>query len=171
MKKAMLLFLALSAACHGWAQEELVMFSSNGGIYENSFQLSLECFYTNHHIRYTTNGNNPTAASTLYEAPLTLDANLYSHSDIYKIQISPDELVYIPDSVRHAKEDAAQHESGLGGNLIIGFLVFEIQPKSVTQDAQIADDADQVTPGARLFVSLIQKPVAEKGKQHQSGVN
>ena len=102
MKKAMLLFLALSAACHGWAQEELVMFSSNGGIYENSFQLSLECFYTNHHIRYTTNGNNPTAASTLYEAPLTLDANLYSHSDIYKIQISPDELVYIPDSVRHA---------------------------------------------------------------------
>ena len=58
-------------------------------------------FYQNHHIRYTTNGNRPTATSTLYTEPLLLDESLYSTSDIYTIQISPDYLVYIPDSIQH----------------------------------------------------------------------
>lgn len=102
MKKLILLFLLLGAACLTRAQEEQVLFSSNGGFYENSFQLSLECVYSNHHIRYTTNGNNPTATSFLYEAPLTLGPQLYSHSNIYTIQISPEDLIYVPDSVRHA---------------------------------------------------------------------
>lgn len=102
MKKNLILFLLLSAACLVRAQEEQVSFSSHGGIYETSFQLSLECVYANHHIRYTTNGNNPTASSFLYEAPLTLGPQLYSHSDIYTIQISPKNLIYLPDSVSHA---------------------------------------------------------------------
>jgi hypothetical protein len=47
---------------------------------------------------------------------------------------------------KHAdtKDDASQHESGLGGNLIVGFLVFKIDPKTISQDAQVADDADQI---------------------------
>ena len=102
MKKTIILFLALSMANCCLAQAERVLFSSGGGFYENSFQLSLYCFYADHHIRYTTNGNAPTAESTLYDAPLTLDEHLYSNTDIYTIQISPEDLIYIPDSVRHA---------------------------------------------------------------------
>ena len=102
MKKSLLLAVILCVTSLVHAQGDQVLFSSSGGIYEASFQLSLRCVYPNHHIRYTTNGCLPTASSTLYEAPMMLDERLYSTSDIYTIQISPDDLVFIPDSVRHA---------------------------------------------------------------------
>lgn len=102
MKKNTILLFFLFMASFCIAQEEKVLFSSDGGFYENSFQLSLYCFYANHHIRYTTDGNTPTAQSTLYDAPLLLNEQLYSDADIYTIQISPEDLIYIPDSVRHA---------------------------------------------------------------------
>lgn len=79
---------------------QTVTFSHSGGFYENSFDLVLTCD-EGYHIRYTTNGARPTATSRLYDAPLTLNESLYSTSDIYTIQISPDSLFYIPDSVSH----------------------------------------------------------------------
>lgn len=84
------------------AQEEKVMFSHQGGFYSESFYLSLGCSDFTHYIRYTTNGNAPTAASPLYENQLWLSPQLYSHSNIYKVQISPESLAYVPDSVSHA---------------------------------------------------------------------
>lgn len=102
-RKKIMILLLLSWAGFCLAQdEERVIFSSPGGFYENSFPLSLDCFYANHHIRYTINGNNPTSASPLYTEPLLLDEHLYSTSDIYTIQTSPSFLFYEPDSVRHA---------------------------------------------------------------------
>ena len=80
---------------------ERACFSVPGGFYEESFNLELYPFYQQHHIRFTTNGNRPTAQSQLYTEPLLLDGSLYSESDIYTIQISPDNLVFVPDSVRH----------------------------------------------------------------------
>ena len=78
-----------------------VKFSQKGGFYENSFSLELSC-PDGYQIRYTTDGNDPTAQSALYKSPLWLDERLYSKADIYKIQISPDSLMYIPDSIKHA---------------------------------------------------------------------
>ena len=78
-----------------------VHFSQKGGFYDESITLILSCD-EDYHIRYTIDGNSPTAQSTLYEVPLHLDESLYSKADIYKIQISPDNMVYVPDSVRHA---------------------------------------------------------------------
>lgn len=83
------------------SQTASVVFSNSGGFYENSFDLTLSCNGA-YQIRYTTNGATPTASSTLYTGPLHLDENLYSDADIYTIQISPDDLVYIPDYVNHA---------------------------------------------------------------------
>ena len=80
---------------------QTVTFSHSGGFYPNSFSLELSCD-EDYHIRYTIDGSNPTAKSTLYKQPLYLDESLYSKADIYKIQISPDNLVYVPDSVKHA---------------------------------------------------------------------
>ena len=93
-------FLAFCVAA--FAQEETVMFSHHGGFYDEPFYLSMGCSDFNHHIRYTTNGNAPTASSTEYLHQLWLSPQLYSHSDIYKVQISPESLVYVPDSVIHA---------------------------------------------------------------------
>ena len=80
--------------------EEKACFSVPGGFYETSPVLELYPYYQQHHIRFTTNGNRPTAQSRLYTEPLLLDASLYSTSDIYTIRISPDDL-YVPDSVQH----------------------------------------------------------------------
>ncbi len=80
--------------------QDTVTFSHSGGFYDNSFNLELTCNKA-HHIRYTTNGGTPTANSMLYEAPLFLDESLYSHSNIYTIQISPEDLIYVPESVNH----------------------------------------------------------------------
>ncbi len=101
MKRLALLFGFLLLCQALAAQQEMVLFSVPGGFRMECDTLELHCFYPQHHIRYTTNGNQPTAASTLYEMPLRLDESLYSHSDIYTIQISPDYMVYIPDSVQH----------------------------------------------------------------------
>lgn len=99
--KILVFCLFLGFSLTAFAQTEEVVFSAPGGFYENSFSLSLECFSDLHHVRYTTNGATPNATSHLYEQPLWLDQNLYSHSDIYTILTSPPDLFYLPDSVQH----------------------------------------------------------------------
>ena len=80
---------------------EKVCFSVPGGFYETSPVLEISPFYQQHHIRFTTNGNRPTAQSRLYAEPLLLDSCLYSTSDIYTIQISPENMMFVPDSIQH----------------------------------------------------------------------
>ena len=84
-----------------FGQTDEVFFSVPGGFYESSFSLSLECLSNLHHIRYTVNGNCPTANSPLYSESLVLDERLYSKSDIYTIVNCPEPDFFLPDSVRH----------------------------------------------------------------------
>lgn len=102
MRKTFILFLLLGVTCHVNAQEEQVSFSSPGGFYDNSFQLSLDCVYPGHHIRYTTNGNTPTSCSELYTSPFLLDESMYSRSDIYTIVNCIPSTFYLPDDVQRA---------------------------------------------------------------------
>ena len=85
----------------GNAQDWKVLFSANGGFYEDVFELELFSTNPQGHIRYTTNGNKPTAQSSLYIEPLPLDTCLYSKSDIYTIVDCPEDLFFLPDSVQH----------------------------------------------------------------------
>lgn len=101
MRQQILLLLAVLLPLWVGAQTEKVLFSAAGGFYDEVFELELGCFYPQHHVCYTTNGNRPTPQSNRYTHPLRLDCALYSQSDIYKIQISPDDQVFVPDSVRH----------------------------------------------------------------------
>lgn len=93
-----LILLGLSVS----AQDEKVTFSHAGGFYDNSFSLVLSNVNPQNTIRFTTNGNCPTAQSQPYSAPLTMDENLYSKSDIYTIQTAPEYLFYLPETVLHA---------------------------------------------------------------------
>jgi hypothetical protein len=102
MKKQVFIIMGLClAALVGRAQSDQVVFSARGGFYDNVFALKLSNSNPQHHIRYTTNGNRPTARSARYTGPLQLDENLYSTSNIYTIQMSPDNMVYVPESVNH----------------------------------------------------------------------
>jgi len=94
----LLVFLAALAAK---AQNDTVVFSANGGFYEDVFQLELYNYYPQNHIRYTTNGNRPTADSPIYSEPLVLDGQLYSKSNIYTIVNCPPDEFYMLDSVQH----------------------------------------------------------------------
>ena len=85
----------------GMAQNAEVLFSANGGFYEDVFELEMFSTAPQGRIFYTTNGNRPTVQSQLYTEPILLDTSMYSKSDIYTIQISPDDLVFVPDSVQH----------------------------------------------------------------------
>lgn len=102
MKRLLLILPLLLVPFFGTGQPaEKACFSVPGGFYEESPTLEIFPFYQQHHIRFTTNGNRPTAQSQLYTEPLLLDGSLYSTSDIYTIQISTDEYVFVPDSVPH----------------------------------------------------------------------
>ena len=102
MKSRLLIWVLLLVPFFGTSQPaEKASFSVPGGFYETSPVLEIFPFYQQHHIRYTTNGNCPTAASPLYTEPLLLDESLYSTSDIYTIQISPTGQMFHTDSVRH----------------------------------------------------------------------
>ena len=79
-----------------------VMFSRQGGFYDEPFVLSLGSSDWECQIHYTTNGAMPTARSPRYETPLFLDESLSSSSDIYTLPISPLFEPFVPDSVQHA---------------------------------------------------------------------
>ena len=99
--KKIVLCVCLMACFVGQAQNDTVLFSVQGGFYEDVFQLELYNYYPQNHIRYTTNGNNPTAQSPLYEEPVLLDSTKYSQSNIYTIVNCPIQDFYLPDSVAH----------------------------------------------------------------------
>ena len=116
MKKLLLILPLLLVPFFGTSQPiEKACFSVPGGFYEESPVLEISPFYSQHHIRFTTNGNRPTAQSRLYTEPLLLDESLYSTSDIYTIQVAPEKDMYYPDSVAHcvviraAVFDAEEH--------------------------------------------------------------
>jgi len=80
-----------------------IAFSKPGGVYQESFPLSIGCNEKSIQIRYTLNGSVPTAKSLLYTHPLSLDRSLYSSSHIYKIPNAiPQYQSPIPDAVEHA---------------------------------------------------------------------
>ena len=101
MRRCLLVWFFVFAFVSAKAQNDTVVFSASGGFYEEVFALQLANTNPQNHIRYTVNGNRPTAQSALYEDSIVLDASNYSKSDIYTIQISPDYLVYVPDSIQH----------------------------------------------------------------------
>lgn len=102
MKKLLLMVIPLFVPLFGTSQPmEKACFSVPGGFYEESFSLEIYPFYQQHHIRFTTNGNRPTAQSRLYTEPLLLDERLYSTADLYTIQNAPDHQFYLPESVQH----------------------------------------------------------------------
>ena len=100
MRKRLYFILFALLVVSANAQNDTVVFSATGGFYEDVFALELSNSYPHHHIRYTTNGNRPTAQSPLYEEPLLLDANKYSNSNIYTIINCPEQDFFLPDSVQ-----------------------------------------------------------------------
>jgi hypothetical protein len=97
MNKRVLVILCFClAALTVQAQNDTVVFSAKGGFYEETFTLQLDHANAQNHIRYTTNGNRPTALSPLYTGPLLLDGSLYSTSNIYTIQVTPDGQMHYP---------------------------------------------------------------------------
>ena len=83
------------------AQNDTVLFSASGGFYDEVFALQLSNTNPQNYIRYTTNGNRPTAQSPLYEETLVLDEQLYSKSNIYTIIDCLEQDFYLPDSIQH----------------------------------------------------------------------
>ncbi len=100
MKRILLFVSLIIVSLNVFAQVEKVSFSHSGGFYEEPFALTLSG-NPQYEIRFTTNGNCPTAQSQLYIQPLYLNENCYSQSDIFTIPIAPDSLMFYPESVRH----------------------------------------------------------------------
>lgn len=84
------------------AQNDTVLFSARGGFYENVLSLELSNTNPQNHIRYTVNGNSPTAQSPVYEGALTLNADMYSKSDIYTIVNTIPSQFYLPSDVKRS---------------------------------------------------------------------
>ena len=103
MKKGLWLigFLFLVVA-FAKAQNDTVVFSTRGGFYNEEFALQLYNVNPQNHIRYTVNGNPPTAQSPLYVNSLWMDAGKYSISNIYTINNTIPSLFWLPDHIQRA---------------------------------------------------------------------
>lgn len=75
---------------------EKVIFSQIGGIYDTCFSLYLNKLEDENIIRYTIDGSIPLASSPECPDSLFINSNLCSPIDIYKIQVSPQDLQFIP---------------------------------------------------------------------------
>ncbi len=82
------------------AQNDTVLFSVQGGFYDNVFALRLSNTNPQNHIRYTTNGSCPTAQSPRYEGAMTLNASMFSRSNIYTINNTIPSQFYLPNDVK-----------------------------------------------------------------------
>jgi hypothetical protein len=67
-----------------------ISFSKQGGIYQNTFDLSIFSDSNQASIYYTTNGTSPTPSSHLYTKPLQLNADFCSKADISQVPIYPE---------------------------------------------------------------------------------
>jgi len=76
---------------------EEVRFSHRGGIYESMFVLQLENNYHNNRIYFTTDGNEPTPSSILYDGALMLSPLLHSQNNISQLVMSPPDLHKPPE--------------------------------------------------------------------------
>lgn len=100
MKRLLFIGLFLLSVQTLLAQTEVV-FSRQGGFYEESFALELACA-DGYHIRYTLNGSTPTADAALYTESLFLDSTLYSQSNIYKILDCLPSAFYMAEEIKKA---------------------------------------------------------------------
>ena len=100
MKRLFFIGLAVLLAQNLLAQTKVV-FSQQGGFYEESFSLELWC-PDELHIRYTVNGSTPTADAERYSEPLFLNEELFSKSDIYTIVNCIPSVYHAVDDVTHA---------------------------------------------------------------------
>jgi hypothetical protein len=66
-----------------------VFFSKQGGIYQNTFALSIFCDSDQASIYYTTDGTSPTTSSYLYTGQLQLSTGLCSGANISQMPIYP----------------------------------------------------------------------------------
>lgn len=77
--------------------------SPSGGFYTHAPRVTMNGDIPGAHVCYTVNGHTPTEGDRHYSEPMTLNASYFSKSDIYKIQISPANEVFVPEGcVRHA---------------------------------------------------------------------
>lgn len=100
MKRLLFIGLTLLLAQNLLSQTKVV-FSQQGGFYEDSFPLELWC-PDGLHIRYTVNGATPTADAQPYSEPLLLNEELFSKSDIYTIVNCIPSVYHAVDDVKHA---------------------------------------------------------------------
>lgn len=102
MKKGLwLIGFVMLAAFSMNAQDNAVLFSATGGFYDDVFALEMSSTRQRGYVRYTVNGDRPTAQSPLYTDSLVLDMSLFSKSDIYSIVNCPEQDFFLSDSVRH----------------------------------------------------------------------
>ena len=99
MKKSLVLACFTLLSLRFWAQPDTSMFSVPGGFYDEIFALELKCHDPQYHIRYTTNGSDPTAQSPRYTKPLVLDERMYSSSNIYQIRNCPEDQFFVPKHI------------------------------------------------------------------------
>lgn len=100
--KVIAVLLGLSVCFAAKAQNDTVVFSARGGFYDNVFALQLYNNHPQNHIRYTVNGNRPTAQSPIYREALVLDDRMYSKSNIYTIVNTIPSQFYLPSDVKRA---------------------------------------------------------------------
>ncbi len=98
MKRLAIFSIIIGIGINLYSQSDTIIFSVTGGFYENSFDLTLSNNNSQNRIFYTINGNTPTPQSYQYTQPLHLDENLYSRSDIYKIENTTDAW-FVPNSI------------------------------------------------------------------------
>lgn len=94
-----LLLMMLASPLVGWGQFDTLSFSAPGGFYDEVFALEINCGNPDYHIRFTTDGNEPTKQSKRYVGPISLDERMFSEANIYAKRNCEEELFYKPESI------------------------------------------------------------------------
>ena len=100
MRKLLAILIALSPITCSIVASQNIGILPASGVYKNTFNVSINASegYT---VHYTFNGNIPTANDAVYNGPIALSDDCFSHSNIFHIQNCPDVNWYDCDDVDH----------------------------------------------------------------------
>jgi hypothetical protein len=82
------------------SSSDYILPSALGGIYNNSFVLTLQNGSPTNQIYYTTNGESPSISDHLYSLPLNFDETMYSQDSLFTNQLCPPYDHFIPNDIK-----------------------------------------------------------------------
>ncbi len=157
---------------NGTATVAIPTFSPAGGTYTSAQTVSISCATSGATIRYTTNGSEPTAASTQYTAPISVSGTTTIKAKAFKSSMNDSATASATYTINSASQVAAPTFSPAGGTYTSAQTV-TISCATSGATIRYTTDGSEPTAASTQYAGSINvaSTTTIKAKAFKSGMN